>query len=82
MECDLTPTAGMEFGWPVFSTEDTAWMYPADAIHESLTHDDWENTFLRTGNATRHDRRDGIAWAAPQWHIYQHFGDVPTKTEV
>ena len=72
----------MEFGWPVFWTEDAAWIYHADAINGNVTHDEWENTFLRAGNATRHDRHDGIAWAAPQWHAYMHFGKVPTKTEV
>ena len=35
MECDLTPTAGIEFGWPVVWTEDAAWIYPAHAINGS-----------------------------------------------
>jgi hypothetical protein len=75
-------TCGQEFWWPVFWKGKRAYLYNEHIANGDLTDVEWEERFLRRGNATSFTRKETIKYIATTWNTYWHIGDVPSKAEV
>ena len=83
-EFDLrrSPTCGMEFWWPVVWKDGRAHHYNEHVVNGDIDELQWEETFLRRGNAISYSRNVAIKDLAPTWHCYWHMGDIPLCAEI
>ena len=87
LECNnLDPTrpktCGQEFWWPVVWKQKRAFICNDHLVSEEIDDFQWEETFIRRGNAISYSRKESIIYLAATWNNYWHIGDVPDRDEV
>ncbi len=75
-------TCGNEFRWPVVWKNDRAYHYNQYVTHDEIDEIQWEETYLRRGNAISYKRKEAINALAYTWQCYWHIGDTPSHDEV
>jgi hypothetical protein len=76
------PTCGHEFRWPVVWKNKRAYHYNQYVTNEDIDERQWEETYLRRGNAISYKRDEAISGLASTWQSYWHIGDIPSYAEV